>query len=644
MAGELSAEERLLFEARSRRLLLARARIGLWILLTFILLFSLADRLFNPGGFDPSQIRQLAILRVVQVLCIVLAFRALARSETFGRAVAVCAFSMVIFNAVIALGGVVIRDAVLAPTVLMSTNMFSAAFLPWGLAAQVVVAAASAVTIVASAGAVGGSAAAVLGYNQLEAYAGLAASLWVAAMLHRQRLDLFVSQRARDAAVAARLSEARVADALARVGREMIEAADTARLVERMCAVTAAVLGCETAHAYLIDAEGGGAYVPVAAHGHDREQWETLRLLRISREHGERLAHRLEVDGVAEVATKEAGEVVGEALAAAIARAGTTHSLLLALERGTELIGVLHAGARERNEPFDEEQRRIARGIVHLASMTIEHARVREELERANEVKAHFVATLSHELRNPITAIQGYNYLLLQGMSGTLSAEQEDVLRRSDKCARELGDLITATLDLSRFEAKVVPIDVQRVRVADLVGELRREIHPPGDAVRLEWPADLDRVELSTDPLKLKMVLRNLVTNALKFTERGSVTVAVGGGDGGVEFGVRDTGIGIAREHIPALFDPFTQAHGIESRRKGGAGLGLHLVRRLVEVLGGTIDVTSEVGVGSTFRVCVPDRAAAAPCGDRVSALSVQPEGRVASSALPSAVKLGAES
>jgi signal transduction histidine kinase len=124
--------------------------------------------------------------------------------------------------------------------------------------------------------------------------------------------------------------------------------------------------------------------------------------------------------------------------------------------------------------------------------------------------------------------------------------------------------------------------------------------------VRLEWHADGDCV-ISSDPLKLKMIVRNLVTNALKFTERGSVTTTATSLGGGVELQVVDTGIGIAADKLATIFEPFTQAHGLQSRRKGGAGLGLHLVRRLVDVLDGTIAVQSEVGRGTTFRVWIPD-------------------------------------
>ena len=111
---------------------------------------------------------------------------------------------------------------------------------------------------------------------------------------------------------------------------------------------------------------------------------------------------------------------------------------------------------------------------------------------------------------------------------------------------------------------------------------------------------------LYTDPLKLKMALRNLVTNAVKFTERGEVRVHACSRDDGVEFRVIDTGIGIPAKALPALFKPFTQAHGIESRRRGGAGLGLHLVKRLLDILGGSVHVESQVGRGSTFQIWLP--------------------------------------
>ena len=169
--------------------------------------------------------------------------------------------------------------------------------------------------------------------------------------------------------------------------------------------------------------------------------------------------------------------------------------------------------------------------------------------------------------------------------------------------------MIIATLDLSRFSARRVKVDWQDISVGALVDELSRELTAAADKpdVRLGWQCSGDAGVLRSDPLKLKMILRNLVTNALKFTDEGRVSLDARANDGGVQFEVSDTGAGIPHDALPTLFDPFTQAHGVESRRKGGAGLGLHLVHRLVEVLGGNVAVVAtEVGKGSTFRVWVP--------------------------------------
>lgn len=272
-----------------------------------------------------------------------------------------------------------------------------------------------------------------------------------------------------------------------------------------------------------------------------------------------------------------------------------------------ETFAVHHAIHRGRTEPFTPQQRRIMRGIAQVAPLALETASLFAELETVNQVKEHFVATLTHELRSPITAISGYHFLALENPS-TLSTDQKDWIERAERCTLELNALITATLDLSRFQTKRVKVDWQDLSVAALVSELSREIQAPADkpGLRLIWEAAPGTGTIHTDPLKLKMVLRNLVTNAVKFTEYGQITLDAHPHDGGVELRVSDTGIGIPAAALPTLFEPFTQAHGMESRRKGGAGLGLHLVKRLVEILGGTVEVDSQVGCGSTFRIWLP--------------------------------------
>lgn len=248
----------------------------------------------------------------------------------------------------------------------------------------------------------------------------------------------------------------------------------------------------------------------------------------------------------------------------------------------------------ERDEALREEMRMNVRTL--------------EELTRANEVKEHFVATLSHELRNPITVIAGAHSVLLDTAKGSLNAEQMDWLLRAQKCTLELEDVIAATLDLSRFEAGQTPLRLQETDPATIAAELAAEIRVTQEKPHLSllWEVPEGLPLIRTDPLKLKMILRNLVGNALKFTDRGYVRVQAQALNGGIEIRVSDTGIGIPAASLPTIFEPFRQAHQDESARRGGVGLGLHIVQRLVAVLGGTVAAASEEGRGSTFRVWLP--------------------------------------
>ena len=258
-------------------------------------------------------------------------------------------------------------------------------------------------------------------------------------------------------------------------------------------------------------------------------------------------------------------------------------------------------------------------GLVGITRDITERKRLEEALRQAKEVaeaasrlKSDFLAVMSHELRTPLNVVVGYTDLLLEGDVGPLTDAQAAFLRRVRKAAYEEVELITVLLDVSRLEAGQMPVEITRVNVPELIAGLRQEVESreqhPGP--HFEWQVAPGLPLLWTDRLKLKVVLTNLLGNAAKFTGQGSVTVTVSPQKGGVEFGVTDTGVGITPEVQEVMFEMFRQGDTSRARRSDGVGLGLYIVRRLLELLGGTISVESEPRKGSTFRVWIPHRAA----------------------------------
>jgi signal transduction histidine kinase len=231
-----------------------------------------------------------------------------------------------------------------------------------------------------------------------------------------------------------------------------------------------------------------------------------------------------------------------------------------------------------------------------------------EELERANRLKSDFVATMSHELRTPLHAIIGYNDLVVDGDFGPLNDDQRDALAHVRRSARHLRDVIDGILDLSRLERGQLPLQEEEVRVPELITRIDEQVRSSIDkpSVDLSWDVQPDLPVVRTDRGKLGVVLTNVVANGLKFTAEGTVTVTVRFADDVLEFRVSDTGIGIPAETLPLIFEPFRQGERYLTRRHDGLGLGLYVVRRLLEVLGGAVQVESEVGRGSTFRITIP--------------------------------------
>lgn len=272
---------------------------------------------------------------------------------------------------------------------------------------------------------------------------------------------------------------------------------------------------------------------------------------------------------------------------------------------GGEVLGIHVHGWRDRPAGFRPRHRHLAAGIAHAAAVALDTALLVAELQTASRLKSEFLANVSHELRTPINIVAGYTDMLADGAFGAVPDEAAETLARIRTTTRTLSELVSTTLHLGSLEAGRDAVDTETVDVGALVAEIARDIEaPPPLAVR--WPVLATALQVTTDRDKLRSIVHQLAHNAVKFTERGSVTVDVEHDGRYLTVTVSDTGIGIAAEHLPMLFNPFHQIDGSNTRRHGGVGLGLHVLKRFVTLLHGDVRVTSHHGEGSTFVVTVP--------------------------------------
>jgi PAS domain S-box-containing protein len=398
--------------------------------------------------------------------------------------------------------------------------------------------------------------------------------------------------------------EAEINAAFARVAQTMIVSLDTTTIVERLCRIATEVLGCDCSHASLWFSEEN-AYRMVAGYGDTPEQWEMIRSVKIPGAVGQGVASlMLKTGSLLEVEETDLSRPFPEGV---MHQFGVTACLAVALRRGETVIGALIASYRGRRG-FGKRQKRLAHGIAQIASLALANAQLLEEVERSNRVKEDFVSTMSHELRTPLNIILGYNQLLREESFGPVTTEQAGILDRVQKNAQELLELINATLDLSRLQSRRVPFEAQEILIPELLSELEAQMQQlnRNPSLLVRWTVAPDLPVLCTDATKLRMVLKNLLTNALKFTEAGTVSVSIKPHAEGVVFEIADTGSGIAPEELAVIFEPFRQGGAFATRRQGGVGLGLYIVQQLLDLLGGKVTVQSELGKGSTFSVWLP--------------------------------------
>ena len=328
----------------------------------------------------------------------------------------------------------------------------------------------------------------------------------------------------------------------------------------------------------------------------------------------------------------DTAESVNVVTLGALRRAGFRALIIVPLVRDQRVVGMLAIRRKEPGE-FPQPVVELLQTLAGQSVLAIENARLFEQiqeksrdLEEASRHKSQFLANMSHELRTPLNAVIGYSEMLQEELEDLGHDGLVPDVERINAAGRHLLSLINDILDLSKIEAGKMELFVETVEIADLVRSVATTVGPlvekNGNTLVVEAAPDLG--EMEADATKVRQILFNLLGNAAKFTERGSIELRVTRGEGRgardeagdssltphpsplVTFAVTDTGIGMTEEQLGRLFEAFNQAEPGTRSKYGGTGLGLALVRHFAEMMGGDVTVTSTPGVGSSFTVRLP--------------------------------------
>ena len=304
----------------------------------------------------------------------------------------------------------------------------------------------------------------------------------------------------------------------------------------------------------------------------------------------------LPVEGVAGTILSEQGELMWVVT--------ILHDLTEAIEKARLYEQLRQASA--------QLERKVQEATAELAQQNELLRRQHIALEQASALKSQFLANMSHEFRTPLNAILGYTHMLLNGVTGPVSDHQRKSLTRIDSNSRHLLALINDILDITRIEAGRMPLNLSSFEIPELVHEVMAELEPIIKRSNLTVSARMPRSlrPVKSDRQKVKQVVLNFLSNALKFTPAGSVTISASYDQDGkiVAISVQDTGVGIPAEDQAKVFEDFRQLDTSPARGYGGTGLGLSICRRLAQMLGGSIDLVSDQGQGSTFTLRLPAR------------------------------------
>jgi signal transduction histidine kinase len=581
--------------AETVRLLVERARAGFALVIAAVVAFAVADAAVNQAVLGP-----LLGIAALQIAAAAGGMIALSGAPTRGRAIAIPVVVLGLVFASGAVSDVLSHNLYATSTMSLLGVLVSAAFLPWGLWPQLVASTVIVGAAVAALAVIEGSLMAV-GHLAVGFATTAAASVFIAHAFERSRVERFRASEALAASKAQAEEEAQVASVLVRVGETLGARLGQPDMLASVNALAREALGCDWSSTFIWDHTRKVARLAANVGGAENVIGE-LKDIEWS------LGSVPVVGAVRPGALLEIPDAATQHLVPLplMRRLGAASALYASISAGGKVLGTQVHGYTERTGPFSPRQRRLALGIAHATAIALENARLISDLQAASRLKSEFVATMSHELRTPLNVITGYTDMLREGAAGDLTRAQDEMVMRVQRSAAELFDLVTATLDLGRLEAGREMVARAPVEIRGLLAELAREAEPlVAEGVTLDWDADLHGAVL-TDRAKLKTILKNLLGNALKFTTTGTVSIRGHWAHDVLALAVEDTGIGIPQDALPVIFQMFRQVDGSDSRRFGGVGLGLHIVQRLVSLLGGSVRVASTVGRGSTFTVTVP--------------------------------------
>ena len=294
---------------------------------------------------------------------------------------------------------------------------------------------------------------------------------------------------------------------------------------------------------------------------------------------------------------------------------GLVSYLSVPLVAKAEFLGVLGFYTKEKCQ-FANDEIEFLMTVAGQGAIAIQNSQLYDEMKnlaselaRSNKVKDEFLSVMSHELRTPLNVVMGYTGMVRDGLFGGINAEQDKALEKVISRANDQLTMISSILEATRIEVEGVKIEEQEFSLREFLDELKSSYDIPLDKqIALKWDYPLDLPVVKTDQRKLTHILQNLVNNAIKFTEKGSVSISAWYYPlaKAVEFKVADTGIGIPKGSQSAIFEIFRQVDSSETRTYGGVGLGLHIAKKFTELLSGKIWVESTPGKGSTFYVKLP--------------------------------------